>query len=228
MTDPSCGYPASDLFTTATPSSLVSPPLPLPEELTTISTRTAATARKTAAAAICSSRCRRSESALIGEPRVGSRIADQPRRVEQEEDRHQHGTAHAPLADRLDLEQLQVCEEDAVAEAAQREEETAEAHRVVGEEGARQQQHVGDDPEDRDVDAGDVRVGAFRDGLAAGPARQADGRLASGLDDRDVGGDADAEGGEEGDQAAQEPLGGEIRRPSHVRTLGRLRKKPPR
>ena len=44
-----------------------------------------------------------------------------------EEHRHQHRAGHAPLADRFDLEQLQVGQVDAVAEADQRDAEAAEA-----------------------------------------------------------------------------------------------------
>src|SRR3954451_8443991 len=209
---PCCGIPPSRRSTSGFPSIFVSPPLP-PPALTTIRTSSAARTKKADPDASCSSRWRRSGSSLTrAQPLLGPRVADQPGRIEQEEDRHQHGAADAPLADRFDLEDLQVGQEDAVAEAAEGDDEAAEAGRVVGEKGAGQQQDVPDDPEDGDVDAGEVRVGALGDGRAAAAAGEADRRAATGLGDRNVGGDADPEGGEEGDRPPQGPLAREARR----------------
>ena len=75
--------------------------------------------------------------------------------------------ADAPLADRVDLEQLQVGEVDAVAEADQGDAEAGHPSRVAAQQRRGQQQHVADDAEDRDVDAEQVRVGAVGDRLAA-------------------------------------------------------------
>src|SRR5436305_1337020 len=207
-----CGIPASRRSTSGFPPMFfASPPLPL--ELTTIRTRTTARARKAAPAAICSSRWRRSGSARTrSRPLLGPGVGDQPRGVEQEEDRHQDRAADAPLADRFDLEDLQIGEEDAVAEAAEGEDEAAEAGCVVSEEGAGQQQGVAGDSEDGDVDAREVRVGAPGDGRAAVGAGEADGRAAAGLNDRDVGGDPDAESRGEGDRPLQRPLAREALR----------------
>ena len=110
-------------------------------------------------------------------------VAEQPGDVEQEADRHQDRVGHAPLADRFDVPDLQVGQVDAEAEAAEREQEAAEARVVVAEEHRAEDQDPADDPEDRDVDPEDVRVGAFRDGLAAGAPGQA-GRRPRGLSRR--------------------------------------------
>src|SRR6201986_2076120 len=137
--------PFRSRFTSAFPSRFASPPFPV--ELTTIRTATAMIARKPAPAASCSSFVRRSFSARIGNHfPFGARVADQPRGVQQEQDRHQDCAGDAPLADRLELEDLQVGQVDAEAEAAESDDEAAEAGGVVGEEGARQEQYVADDP----------------------------------------------------------------------------------
>src|SRR4051794_7325226 len=212
-TIPFCGMPVSRRSTAFACSILVSPPLPPPLVLTTIRTRTTARTRKAPPAAVCSTRRRRSGSLLTrARPFLAAGIADQAGCVQQEEDRHQDGAGHAPLADRFDLEDLQVGEEEAVAEAAEGDGKAAQPRQVVGEEGAAKQQRVGDDPEDGDVDPGEVRVGALGDRLAAAAAGEADGRTPARLGDRDVGRDADPPRGEEGDRPPQGPLAGEARR----------------
>src|ERR1700750_2275524 len=208
---PSCGMPLRSRLTSATSSRLVSPPSPL-EVLTTIRTSTAARTRNAAPAAICSNRWRRSGSALTRHRRLGPRVADQARRAEQEEDRHQDGAGDAPLADRFDLEELDPGQVDAEAETAEGDGEAAQTRRVAGKEGACQQQRVADDPEDGDVDAEKVRVGAIGDGFAAGPAGGAGGRPAAAVGDRDVGGDPDSQRRDEGDAAAQGPLARKVHR----------------
>jgi hypothetical protein len=152
-------------------------------------------------------------SASIGQQSLGSpRVSDQASGAEQEEGRHQHGAGDAPLADRFDPEQLDVGEVDAEAEAAEGDEKASEPGRVTGEEGAEEQQDVAEDAEDGDVDPGQMRVGAFGDGLAPRAAGEAGRRPAAGVGDRDLGRDADPESGEEGDRPAQVCLVGKAHR----------------
>src|SRR5260221_13577482 len=192
----------------ATSWRLVSPPL-LWLALRTIMTRTAATTRKAAALPIWSSRLRRpsrppSLSACSRSSRRASRellplirpadVTDHANCVQAEEDRHQDGARHAPLADRFDLEQLQVGEVDAVTESDQGKAEAAHPRRIAAQQRRNQQQHIAGDAEGRDVDPEQMGVGAVGDGLTAAAAGEADRRPAPGDGDRDERSDADAEG----------------------------------
>ncbi len=145
-------------------------------------------------------------------------VAEGPGRVEGEEDGHQHRAAHAPLADRLDVEQLQVGQVGAEAEADQRQREAGEARGVAAQQRRAQQQYVPGDPDDRDVDPEQVGVGAAGDRLAAPAAGQADRGAAARVGDRDVGGDADADRRHHGRDSLQRLLSGEPHRTNTPRT----------
>ena len=141
-TIPCCGIPASSRFTSATPSRLPCRRRSLLVALTTIRTSDDGDRQEDGAARPSCSSCCGGRSVAHLAPLAASasrsvpRVADQPVALSREEDRHQDGAGDAPLADRFDHEQLDVGEVDAVAEAAEGDDEAAEAGDVAGEEGA--------------------------------------------------------------------------------------------
>src|SRR5262245_16240934 len=96
-----------------------------------------------------------------------SGVGESPCGVGHEQQRHQHGTCNAPLADRVDHEELEVGQIGAEAEADQRQEKATEPSRIARNPGGSQEQDVADDPEHGNVDAGDMRVAAVRHRRAA-------------------------------------------------------------
>jgi hypothetical protein len=78
--------------------------------------------------------------------------------------------SNAPLADRVDHEQLQVCQVGAEPEADQRREQPGEATRIAGRQGRGEQDYIAGDSEDGDVDAEEVRIRAVGDRLTTAAA----------------------------------------------------------
>ena len=120
----------------------------------------------------------------------------------------QDGAGHAPLADRVDDEQLQIGQIEAEAEADERCEEAAEPARVARYKRRDEQKDVSGDADHCDVYACDVGVVAVGNGLAAVTAGEALRGPTPELRDRDVGRDADSEQGENGGRYAKSPFGG--------------------
>src|SRR5262245_1755099 len=119
----------------------------------------------------------------LGGGELTSGVGERPRCRDGQRERHQDRAGDAPLADRVDHEQLQIGQVEAEAETDQRREEAAEAARVTREGGRGEQQRVAEDPDDGNVDAREIRILAVGDRLTAASARQALGRAAAAFGD---------------------------------------------
>src|SRR5436190_8930363 len=201
---------------------VVPPPPPPPDWLITIRATTTAMAanppmirywsrRFRATASVCcdSTACRsarrRSRSCCLramrglylGGPEITPGVGEGPRRGDRQRESHQNGARYTPLADGVDHEQLEIGQIGAEAEADQREQKAAKAPSVARHDRRDEQCHVADDPDHGDVDPGEMRVVALRDGLAAVPAGQALRSPSPALGDGDVGRDPDPDEGQD-------------------------------
>ena len=114
-----------------------------------------------------------------------------------------HRARHAPLADRVDAEQLRPRQVHREAEADERQERRRQAPGLVGQEqGAAEDPDVPEQAEQRDRDARELRVVGALDLLAASAAGQADDLQARVVDPRQIAGDPDSDQRQDDDRAA--------------------------
>src|SRR5665811_1938479 len=186
-TVPFCGIPSSrSPVATSLPSS------PPPDWLATIRT-----ARTRIAATAIAPTSFILESLSLKLFRDCMQVPQRAGGADRQEPRHQGRACHAPLADRLDHEDLQVGEIEAESEADQAEEQAGGAARIAGRGGGAQQGQVAENADQGDVDTAELGVLTLCHRVATAAPGHADWRATAGLDDRHVARDRQPQQGQD-------------------------------